>query len=84
MRFPVTGQQGHGHRIIHLLHGSDWTGYGVFPFGERAHGIEGVFQTYGEYFNELDYVKVFRLVFYEKLNEDDQQEELNLIVFRNL
>ena len=36
--------------------------YGVFPFGERAHGIEGVLQTYGEYFNELDYVKVFRLM----------------------
>lgn len=36
--------------------------YGVFPFGERAHGIEGVLQTYGEYFNEPDYVKVFRLM----------------------
>ena len=36
--------------------------YGVFPFGERAHGIEGVLQTYGEYFNELDYVKIFRLM----------------------
>lgn len=36
--------------------------YGVFPFGERAHGIEGVLQTYGEAFNEPDYVKVFRLM----------------------
>ena len=36
--------------------------YGVFPFGERAHGIEGVLQTYGEYFNEVDYVKIFRLM----------------------
>ncbi len=36
--------------------------YGVFPFGERAHGIEGVLQTYGEYFNEIDYVKVFGLM----------------------
>ena len=36
--------------------------YGVFPFGERAHGIEGILQTYGECFNELDYAKVFRLM----------------------
>ena len=32
--------------------------YGVFPFGERAHGIDGVLQTYGEYFNVVDYVKI--------------------------
>lgn len=36
--------------------------YGVFPFGERAHGISGILQTYGEYFNELDQVKVFKLM----------------------
>ncbi len=36
--------------------------YGVFPFGERAHDIKGVLQTYGDYLDETDYVKIFRLV----------------------
>ena len=36
--------------------------YGEFPFGERGHGIEGILQIYGEYFDELDYVKVFKLM----------------------
>lgn len=36
--------------------------YGVFPFGERAHGTEGILQTYGEIFNEPNYVKVFKLM----------------------
>ncbi len=36
--------------------------YGTFPFGERAHGIEGVLQTYGDFFDESDYVKIFRIM----------------------
>lgn len=36
--------------------------YGVFPFGERAHGLEGIFQTYGEFFGEPENAKIFRLM----------------------
>ena len=36
--------------------------YGEFPFGERAHGLVGVLQTYGEIFHEIDYQKVFKIM----------------------
>lgn len=36
--------------------------YGEFPFGERAHGIEGIIQTYGELFHEVDYGKVLKIL----------------------
>lgn len=36
--------------------------YGEFPFGERRHGLEGIFQTYEELFAEQDTVKIIRLM----------------------
>lgn len=36
--------------------------YGIFPFGERGHGWDGVFQTYSDLFGETDQVKVLRLM----------------------
>lgn len=36
--------------------------YGLFPFGERAHYIEGIYQTYGEIFKEPEYEKVLLLM----------------------
>lgn len=36
--------------------------YGEFPFGERGHGLEGIFQTYEELFEESNALKVFNLM----------------------
>lgn len=38
--------------------------FGLFPFGERPHGIEGVIDTYKEQFHETDPVTVVRLLKY--------------------
>jgi hypothetical protein len=38
--------------------------YGYFPFGERAHGIEGLLQTYGECFGEIEYAVVCKLMIF--------------------
>ena len=36
--------------------------YREFPFGERAHNLTGILQTYSEFFNEPDYKKTFLLM----------------------
>lgn len=36
--------------------------YGLFPFDERAHGAKGIIQTYGDFFNETDSLKVLSLM----------------------
>lgn len=36
--------------------------YGIFPFGERDHGWDGVLQTYSDLFCETDQVKVLKLM----------------------
>ena len=38
--------------------------YGVFPFGERAHGIIGLLDYYGEKLNETDLTKTYYLMRY--------------------
>ena len=38
--------------------------YGVFPFGERPHGLEGILNTYMDLFNESDMKKVASLLRY--------------------
>lgn len=35
---------------------------GEFPFGDRAHGIEGIIQTYEELFNEENALKTLKLM----------------------
>jgi hypothetical protein len=36
--------------------------YGKFPFGERGHGLEGILQTYGDIFDEIDTPKIVKLM----------------------
>ena len=36
--------------------------FGEYPFGERAHNIEGVLQTYQQIFEETDIKKVYKLL----------------------
>lgn len=36
--------------------------YGVYPFGERGHDIEGILQTYEEQFTEPDRIKTLKLM----------------------
>ena len=36
--------------------------YGIFPFGERGHGIQGVLETYGEIFGEKDPKKILSMM----------------------
>jgi len=36
--------------------------YGEFPFGERGHGLQGIMETYQEFFQEKDPVKVLALM----------------------
>lgn len=38
--------------------------YGVFPFGERVHGIIGLLDYYGEKLNETDLTKTYYLMRY--------------------
>ena len=41
-----------------------YTRFGVFPFGERPHGIEGIIQTYQELLHESDPKVVLRLMLF--------------------
>ncbi len=36
--------------------------YGEYPFGERGHGIDGIIETYQEFFQEEDSGKVIKLM----------------------
>lgn len=36
--------------------------YGEFPFGERGHGLDGIIQTYSDFFHESDDVKTIRIM----------------------
>lgn len=36
--------------------------FGVMPFGERKHGVDGVFEFYREYFKEDDILKCIKLL----------------------
>lgn len=38
--------------------------YNIFPFGERSHGIDGVFQTYQEILHTKDAVETFQIMSY--------------------
>lgn len=40
--------------------------YGIFPFGERAHGSTGVLQTYQEFLNAKDIYETLKLMRYIK------------------
>ncbi len=43
--------------------------FGVFPFGERPHGLEGIIDTYKEQFHENDPVIVLQLMKYIVTNQ---------------
>lgn len=36
--------------------------YGEFPFGERGHGLNGIIQTYSDFFNEVDRSKTTKIM----------------------